>query len=455
MNEIISISALHVVYLIGIIVVLAVMAMKKDTIILCIGFIFLIGFIQLGSFVGGVQSIYNALLFAGKKFMDIILTISLITALAKCLRDLGSDRLIMRPGERAMKTPTSAFWITGITMMIFSYFLWPSPAVALVGAVLLPVAIKAGLTPMGAAIAMNIFGHGIALSSDFLIQGAPSITAKAAGVETSDIISKGMPLFLTMAIVTALLSYFLNRKVLVSDNKNEIQENDEKGKTSKATVIMAVATPAAFLIVIGVLLVCGINGGEATGLISGTAVVLMVLGTALKYKKDSLEKITDYLKDGFIFGIKIFVPVIVIGAFFFLGGDEMGEMIGIASSDRGILNDWALWLTNAVSLNKYSVATLEVIVGMISGLDGSGFSGLPITGALAGTFGSSLSLNVPVLAALGQITTIWVGGGVLVPWALIPAAAICGVEPVELARRNFMPVILGIGAMLIVSFIFI
>ena len=45
-------------------------------------------------------------------------------------------------------------------MLIFSLFLWPSPSVALVGAILLPLAVKKGLKPLAAAMALNLFGHG-------------------------------------------------------------------------------------------------------------------------------------------------------------------------------------------------------------------------------------------------------------------------------------------------------
>lgn len=40
------------------------------------------------------------------------------------------------------------------------------------------------------------------------------------------------------------------------------------------------------------------------------------------------------------------------------------------------------------------------------------------------------------MAALGQITAIFVGGGTIVPWGLIPVAAICNVSPLELARKT-------------------
>ncbi|MCY8185941.1 hypothetical protein MOC31_20515, partial [Bacillus inaquosorum] len=60
-------------------------------------------------------------------------------------------------------------------------------------------------------------------------------------------------------------------------------------------------------------------------------------------------------------------------------------------------------------------------------------------------FSSALHADPAVLTALGQISAIWVGGGTLVPWALIPAAAICKVDPFELARKNFIPVVIGLS----------
>ncbi len=77
--------------------------------------------------------------------------------------------------------------------------------------------------------------------------------------------------------------------------------------------------------------------------------------------------------------------------------------------------------------------------GKLTGLDGSGFSGLPLTGSLAKTFGSATGASVPVMAALGQITAVFVGGGTIVPWGLIPVAAICNVSPLDLARKNLVP----------------
>ncbi len=107
------------------------------------------------------------------------------------------------------------------------------------------------------------------------------------------------------------------------------------------------------------------------------------------------------------------------------------------------MNDWAVWLAGHAPLNRYLIAALLLAVGALTGLDGSGFSGLPLTGSLAHTLGTAVGASVPVLAALGQIAAIFVGGGTIVPWGLIPVAAICDVSPLELARKNLLPVLIG------------
>jgi len=179
----IHLTPIHFIYLIGVLTILVTMIFRKDTPIVCIIFIFILGLVSSRSLVGGIQSVFHAVLYASKEFMEIIATIALVTSLSKCLSDLGSDYLMMRSMSKIMKNTYIAWWILGITMMIFSMFLWPSPAVALVGAILVPLAVKKGLTPLAAAMAMNLFGHGIALSSDVVIQGAPAITASSAGIE--------------------------------------------------------------------------------------------------------------------------------------------------------------------------------------------------------------------------------------------------------------------------------
>ena len=210
------------------------------------------------------------------------------------------------------------------------------------------------------------------------------------------------------------------------------------------------ATPLAFLADIAAMLAFHLRGGDATSLVSGTAVLLMCFGSVLAFRKSSLERITGYLTDGFLFAIRIFAPVIAIGAFFFMGGEgitaimggEASQILG-TSSTGGIMNDWAVWLASHAPLNKYLIGGIQLAIGALTGLDGSGFSGLPLTGSMAHTFGTAVGASVPVLASLGQIAAIFVGGGTIVPWGLIPVAAICNVSPLDLARKNLLPVFIG------------
>ena len=437
-------TPLHYAYLIGVIVILAVMVLKKDTPAVCIAFLFILGLIGLKSVTGGIITVFSAVLYAGREFMEVLATIALVTSLSKCLKDLGSDYLMMVPMAGIMKTPSLTWWILGLTMFLFSLFLWPSPSVALVGAIMLPFAVKAGLNPLAAAMAMNLFGHGFALSYDVVIQGAPAISAGAAGLDTSSILRQAWPLFWMMGIVTVLSAYVLNRSQLDARGpRRSIQAEPSRPQGhKKAALFLAVFTPIAFAGDIILMLLCGLKGGDATSMVSGTALLITCLGALLGFGKQSLEKVTGYVTEGFLFAIRIFAPVIIIGAFFFLGGDGITSIMG-ERFNRGIMNDWALWLAQNAPLNKYMAAFIQMVVGGLTGLDGSGFSGLPLTGALARTFGTATGSSVPVMAALGQIAAIFVGGGTIVPWGLIPVAAICNVSPLELARKNLIPVCIG------------
>ncbi len=457
-DSIVILTPLHILYLVGVFSVLAVMVMRRDTPLICVLFLFLLGALGLHSFIGGIQTVFNAILYAAKEFMEVIGTIALVTALSKCMGELGSDRLLMEPMSKVMKTPSRTWWLLGITMFVFSLFLWPSPSVALVGAIMIPFAVRAGLSPLAAAMAMNLFGHGFALSYDVVIQGAPAISGAAAGISAADILSEAWPVFWVMGGVTVLSAFLLNRKsmgitVCSSDRRFNVpyfkQETDEEETpvipNPKAAKILAAAVVLAFLADIVCMLVFNLNGGDATSVVSGTAVLLMCLGAVIGFGKHSPEKVTRYLTDGFLFAIRIFAPVIVIGAFFFLGGGGITTILGDGFGS-GILNDWALWLASHTPLNPYIAAFFQLLIGGLTGLDGSGFSGLPLTGALAHTFGTATSASVPVLAALGQIGAIFVGGGTIVPWGLIPVAAICNVNPIELARKNLIPVLIGFTA---------
>ncbi|MGE5653646.1 MAG: hypothetical protein ACM3ZQ_05165 [Bacillota bacterium] len=459
----VQLTSIHWVYLAFVVAIIAIMGARKDTLVPCILGIVVIGFMAKGTIVGAVQVLYNALMAAGGEFLGLIMVISLVVAMSKAMSDVGADYLLARPASRLMVNPTVAFWVLGISMAIVSWFVWPSPAVALIGALMLPVAIQAGLPAIGAAVAMNLFGHGIGLSSDWIIQGAPGISAKAAGLAggAPEVLRAGLPLFVTMGVVTTIAAFIMLRRDMAK-NAASVQKEVDAQRQAAATQAArkfswvgyfgAVAVPAAFLLDVVAMLTLKLKGGDATALIGGTALILMATLAVLEFGVEGFEKVTDYVKDGFMFGIKIFAPVIIIGAFFFLGSEGTAKAV-LGEGATGYLTDMGLALSQNIQLSRIPVAFVELLAGAIVGLDGSGFAPLPLTGSLARTFGTAIKANPAVLAALGQIGGVWVGGGTIIPWGIIPVAAICGVSPVEIARRNMIPVMLGFLATIVVAII--
>jgi hypothetical protein len=433
--------------------------MKKDIVIPCIIGIFAMGFLYSGNIIFAVQTIYNTIIYAGNEFWGIIVIISLVVSMSKALQEIGADVLIMSPIKKLMVNSTWAFFSIGVTMMIISWLVWPSPAVALVGAVLLPAAVGAGLPIIWAAVAMNLFGHGLALSSDFFIQGAPAITAKAANIGVSEMMRASLPLWLTMSVVTITVAFIMLRKDMkkVAFIENNVfiitPSNDNTKKPTKLIKFISIVTPMAFLADILAMWRLDLRGGDATALVGGTAILIMLLITVTNFEfNEALDKVVDYLKDGFGFGIKIFAPVIIIGGFFFLGNEGIAKNV-LGENATGLLNDISIFISQNISMSKISVIIAQSSVAVITGLDGSGFSGLPIVGSLAYTFSNVINISKEGLAALGQIITVWVGGGTIIPWAVIPVAAICGVNAADLARKNLIPVLCGIGATILVAII--
>ncbi|OBZ08327.1 hypothetical protein A8L34_23700 [Bacillus sp. FJAT-27264] len=464
----IELSAIHYVYLVFIVFILGLLIRRRDTTMICVVGIFALGLLATNTLSGSVSGIFNSFVYATKELLGTIMIISIIVAMSRILIITGINETMVAPLSRFIRTPSMAYWGIGIIMMVTSLFFWPSPAVALIGAVLLPVAVRVGLPALGAAMAMNLFGHGIALSGDYIIQGAPKLTADAAGLPVSSVMEASVPLVIVMGVVTTVAAFWLMRR----DQKNGTWRDGlvtVKGGSTLTEVgeqligpllisprvkkTLAIVIPLLFLVDVVAMFVLKLQGGDATALVGGTAVLILIAITMLAHRNRGLEKITSYLIEGFVFGFKVFGPVIPIAAFFYLGDSAFTELFGkvLPETSHGIVNDLGVALANHVPLNGAVGAVTMTIIGAITGLDGSGFSGISLAGSIAQLFASAIHTGAATLTALGQVAAIWVGGGTLIPWALIPAAAICGVSPFELARRNLKPVLLGLAVTTIVA----
>lgn len=460
----IQLNALHYVYLLFTLLILGVMLRKRDTSLVCILGIFILGIMATSSLSQALMGIFNSFIYAIIELMGTILIISVIVGMSTILTKTGVNEIMISPFTKLIKSPALAYWVIGILMMIISWFFWPSPAVALIGAVMLPIAVSVGLPAIGVAMAMNLFGHGIALSGDFIIQGAPKLTADAAGIPVSEVISASIPLVAVMGIVTTVIAFIILKKdlktgKLKANNERKskrLMEEDESIKnilSHKTKKNLALFIPVLFAIDILIMSVAKLQGGDATALIGGTAIFILIMVSLLTHKGKALEEITKYLVSGFKFGFEVFGPVIPIAAFFYLGDDGFLKVIGefLPYGSEGLVNDLGIALANTVPLNAGVGAVTLTTVGAITGLDGSGFSGISLAGSIARLFGAAIGKGTATLTALGQVAGIWVGGGTLIPWAVIPAAAICGVDPFELTRRNFKPVAIGLVVTTIVA----
>lgn len=462
----VELTVIHWIYVLFILFIIGFMAMRRDTTLVCIAGIFLIAITATGSLSSSVSSIFTSFTFAITELLSTILVISIIVAMSRTLTTTGINDVMISPFARFIRTPALAYWTIGILMMVISWFFWPSPAVALMGAVLLPVAIRVGLPALGVAMAMNLFGHGIALSGDFIIQAAPKLTADAAGLPVRDVISASVPLVIVMGAVTTITAFYLikrdmkNGKLkattgLTKDSPSELQADSiEKQLLSlNQKRIFALLIPVLFAADVAAMFVLDLQGGDATALVGGTSIFILLIITLAAHRNKGLEKTTSYLIEGFQFGFRVFGPVIPIAAFFYLGDSGFTQMIGdhLPKGSHGIVNDLGVGLASVVPLSKEVGAITLTAVGAITGLDGSGFSGISLAGSIANLFATAIGTGAATLTALGQVAAIWVGGGTLVPWALIPAAAICNVDAFELARRNLLPVTIGLVVTTIVA----
>lgn len=463
----------HIIYALGAITVVVAMLFRKGVIIPSLVTTFLLGWAYKGGFgegiVAGLAAIYNANIMAAKELFSIILLIAFMVGMLNALKELGADRKMITPIQGIMVNGHAAYWILFVAMALLSTAFWPTPAVPLVAAVLIPVALRVGLPPIGIAIAITLAGQGMALSADALMQVAPALSAKAAGMpQLSEAIwIKSIVLTLIVGGVASVISYVRIAKTIkkpagMQKEEAQLDELDgtyfEEGEAEAAATLefmpqkesgatatfFAVFTIVMFLLDIVAMSVFDIKGGDAGALIGGTAAIIMLVATIVKHKGDAFEEIGERLTEGFGFAIKIMGSIIPIAAFFFLGGQEHSTAV-FGEGAPGFLFDIVEGIQAYIPSNEFIAAFGVLLVGILCGIDGSGFAGLPITGALAGALSHGTGIDTSMLAAVGQMGSIWSGGGTFIAWSsLIAVAAFVGVSPIELARKNFLPVMTGL-----------
>lgn len=228
----------------------------------------------------------------------------------------------------------------------------------------------------------------------------------------------------------------------------------EPPKTMAAKTF-AVLVPAAYFAFIVYLLVGKftdlvppLQGGDAAGIVGGIAAMLLFAASATNDRRDFLESSSRHIIDGLVFAFKAMGIVLPIAGFFFIGsGDFSARVLGMGSDATGpaFLFDLISAAMAHVTPSPFVLGFGVLLVGVVAGLDGSGFSGLPLTGSLAGALGPAAGMDPATLAAIGQMGNIWSGGGTLVAWSsLIAVAGFARVPVLTLARKCFIPVMSGL-----------
>ncbi len=455
----------HWLYGLVTLAVIATMFMRKGVVIPTLIGTFLIGIVYKGSLIGGFQAVYLANLTAAKELFTIFLIIALMVALLSSLRELGADRLMVQPIQRGMINGHVSFFILVAVTFVLSLFFWPTPAVPLIGALLIPAAIRAGLPAMGAAMAVAIAGQGMALSSDYMMQVAPMLSAKGANTSIELVADRALVLSLITGGVAIAAAYWLNRGTIRKPEVSRSMTGVNTGYTAQPlwANVFAVLVPLAMLGIVLVMAMSklggqsfgGFEGGDGAALIGGVAAILLILSCTAFSKLQALDRISEHLIDGFVFAFRAMGPVIPIAGFFFLGNAEFSGSILALSGDAAkpaFLFDIVASLQSVIPTSAFFTAFGMLLIGLITGLDGSGFSGLPLTGSLSGALAPAVGMDPATLAAIGQMGAIWAGGGTLIAWSsLVAVAGFANVSVVELARRNFIPVILGLVVSTVVA----
>jgi hypothetical protein len=495
-----ELTAAHWVYLAGLASLIVVMATRRNVVVPAVAATFLTAAVFTGSITTGLSSVFRASLTAASELFSIFLIIALITALLGAMRAIGSERLMVAPFRRLMVNGPVAYVVLFLVTYVFSLFFWPTPTLALIAAILLPAAIKAGLSPMGGAIAIALSGQGMSLASDYVIGVAPQLSASGANVPAGVIADRALIISWIVGGVAMVMSYLLTvRHTLVArvtdrvasiahslehraevvgvavagpagvvgtrgsasaggaeapDDGSSADPDDDDTPASPRAKLFAVLVPLAFgALLVYMLLgrftdVVVVDDGAGAGLVGGTAALLLLAVAVACDGKASLETCAQHVVDGLCFAFKAMGIVIPIAGFVFIGiSDFAGRIMGLpeGAAAPGFLFDAIRSVEGSIPNNPFLITLAVLLAGMTVGLDGSGWAGLPLTGSLSEALSPAAGVDTATLAAIAQNGASWTGGGTLVIWSsLIAVATFCGVSVVELARKLFLPVVTGL-----------
>lgn len=495
-----SVSIAHWVYLLGLVVLIVTVIAKKNVIAPAMIATFLTGLAFSGSVTAGLAAVFNAAIIGTRELLPIFIIIALVTAMLGAVRHAGADSVMIRPLRGLFRNGHISYVVLAVVTFLLSVSFWPTPVLPLIAAILLPAAVKVGLPPFGAALAIAIAGQGMALSSDLVMGVAPALSAEGADVSASLIAVRATVIALIAGVVALTIAYFRDVRTKMLDPVaaaavtlpvaeasagaeppassaraggagpsggrarattlrptgagDDALDGENTAPSTKARLI-AIGVPALFAALLAFMLlgrftpwVPDIDDGLGAPLVGGAAALALVTIAVLVNRRTWLADVGQHFTDGITFSFRSMGMVIPVAGFVYIGlSDYSGAILGLDPElpAPAFLLDAVASVEPHIPQVPVFAAFAMLLIGMVIGLDGSGWPGLPFTGSLAASLGESSGADVATLAAIAQNGASWTGGGTLVIWSsLIVVAGLTGVSVMDLARRLFVPVICGL-----------
>ncbi|WP_114905744.1 hypothetical protein [Ornithinimicrobium murale] len=494
-------SAAHWVYLACVVIIIVLLIARQNIVIPAIAATFVTVLVYTGSFLSGISSIFTGTLTAGVTLFEVFIVVAFVRALYEALKDARALNSMVSPFVSLMRSHATTFWALAIAVGIFSLLFWATATAALVGAVLVPVALRMGLSTKTIGAVMLVAG-GIG-TSDYVLQALPGFTSSAAGVPAPAIAERAMIIVLFIAVPGLILLQLFERRrtrqevlalagaaardserassvlrgspdeaqhlaapqsnqrepVAASDGpassisgagadvgphgNSDLTRTASQERRSRGLgvlVLMAFAGLAVYMILPRFTDSIAIQA-SGTALVTGLALVLLVVVTAVDTPRNVLERAAQQFSDGLTFSFKAMGPVLPIAGFFLLGNADYSGQITGTEDAPGFFLDALAESSSFIPQSPFFAAFAVVIIGLIAGLDGSAIANIPMVASLAAGLAEATGADPVTMAALAQVSAVWSGGGMLVPWSsyVLVVAAILGESPVTLVRRVLLP----------------
>jgi len=510
-----QLTAAHWAYVAGVVSLIGFMVARKSVVVPAIIATFFTAWVYTRDLVQGIGSVFSASAVALTEMLNIFLVLTAVTAMLGAMKTIGAERRMIKPIARLMKNGVVSYFVLfGVTYLLSLVF-WPTPTLALIAAILLPAAIKAGLSPLAAAMAIAIAGQGMALASDYVIGVAPELSASGAGVPADLIANRALLLSWVVGAVAVTVTFLLHVRAGATDRirlgmrravrqeatvasggggpapvvddvpstagralltKQKPQTDDVtprhgSGGDNDADLddeadggvpvdgfrakLFAIVVPLAFAALVAYMLLGKLTNwvppaesGSGAALVGGLALLLTLALTLTTGGANRLERTGEHVVDGLVVAFRAMGVVIPVAGFVLIGISDFAGRIMLLPEDAtapGFLFDVIGSGERFIPDNPIVVMFAMLLAGMLIGLDGSGWAGLPFTGGLSEALAHSSGADTATLAAIAQNGASWTGGGTLIIWSsLIAVAGFTGVSVTTLARRLFVPVVAGL-----------